>query len=73
MSGRGGSIGVAVYSVDRAAPLYLRDADRSLLPASNMKLYTTAAALDRLGPNFQYTTSFYADGPLPPAARWTGT
>jgi len=67
-----GSIGVAVYSVDRSAPLYLRDADRSLLPASNMKLYTTAAALDRLGPNFQYTTSLYADGPLLPGGTLDG-
>lgn len=72
VSGRRGSIGVAVYSVDRAAPLYLRDADRSLLPASNMKLYTTAAALDRLGPNFQYTTSFYADGTILPGGTLDG-
>ncbi|HUF90597.1 MAG TPA: D-alanyl-D-alanine carboxypeptidase/D-alanyl-D-alanine-endopeptidase [Gemmatimonadota bacterium] len=69
---RRGSIGVAVYSVDRSAPLYLRDADRALLPASNMKLYTTAAALDRLGPDFQYTTSVYADGPLLPGGVLDG-
>lgn len=72
LRGRAGSIGVAVYSVDRSAPLYLRDADRPLLPASNMKLYTTAAALDRLGPDFQYTTSFYADGPLLPGGTLDG-
>jgi PBP4 family serine-type D-alanyl-D-alanine carboxypeptidase len=69
---RSGSIGVAVYSVDRAAPLYLRSADRSLLPASNMKLYTTAAALDRLGPDFQYVTSLYADGPVLPGGILDG-
>jgi PBP4 family serine-type D-alanyl-D-alanine carboxypeptidase len=69
---RSGSIGVAVYSVDRAAPLYLRSADRSLLPASNMKLYTTAAALDRLGPDFQYITSLYADGPVLPGGILDG-
>jgi len=72
LQGRRGSIGVAVYSVDRSAPLYLRNADRSLLPASNMKLYTTAAALDRLGPDFQYTTSLYADGPLLPGGTLDG-
>ena len=72
MRGRRGSIGVAVYSVDRSAPLYLRDADRALLPASNMKLYTTAAALDRLGPDFQFTTSLYADGPLLPGGTLDG-
>jgi PBP4 family serine-type D-alanyl-D-alanine carboxypeptidase len=67
-----GAIGVAVYSVDRAAPLYLRSADRALLPASNMKLYTTAAALDRLGPDFQYVTSLYADGPVLPGGILDG-
>ncbi|CAN5841240.1 D-alanyl-D-alanine carboxypeptidase/D-alanyl-D-alanine-endopeptidase [soil metagenome] len=72
LQGRAGSIGVAVYSVDRAAPLYLRSADRALLPASNMKLYTTAAALDRLGPDFQYVTSMYADGPVLPGGVLDG-
>ena len=72
LQGRRGSIGVAVYSVDRAAPLYLRSADRALLPASNMKLYTTAAALDRLGPDFQYVTSLYADGPVLPGGVLDG-
>ncbi len=62
--GRGGHVGVAVFSVDRQRPLYLHDADDALLPASNMKLYTTAAALDRLGSDFQYTTSLYTDGRL---------
>lgn len=62
--GRGGEIGVAVYSVERQEPLYLHKADWALVPASNMKLFTTAAALDRLGPDFQYTTSVYADGAL---------
>ncbi len=72
LRGKRGSVGVAVYSVDRSAPLYLRSADQSLLPASNMKLYTTAAALDRLGPDFQYTTSLYADGPVLPGGILDG-
>ena len=59
-----GEFGVAVYSVEQQAPLYLHNADWALVPASNMKLFTTAAALDRLGPDFQYTTSVYADGAL---------
>lgn len=62
--GRGSDLGVAVYSVEQQAPLYLHNADWALVPASNMKLYTTAAALDRLGPDFQYTTSVVADGAL---------
>jgi len=59
-----GRVGVAVYSVDRQEPLYLRNADVPLVPASNMKLYTTAAALDRLGLDFRYTTSVYGTGPV---------
>lgn len=62
--GRGGDVGVAIFSVERQMPLYLSNADDGLLPASNMKLYTTAAALDKLGADFQYTTSLYADGPI---------
>lgn len=64
LAGLRGRVGVAIYSVDRQRALYSRDADHGLLPASNMKLYTTAAALDRLGPNFQYTTSVYGNGPI---------
>ncbi|NEQ53224.1 MAG: D-alanyl-D-alanine carboxypeptidase/D-alanyl-D-alanine-endopeptidase, partial [Leptolyngbya sp. SIO3F4] len=32
--------------------IYSRDADRYFVPASNIKLLTTAAALSSLGPNF---------------------
>ncbi len=45
--------------------LFERDADKSFTPASNMKLYTTAAALDVLGPDFKIRTSVYASKALP--------
>lgn len=38
--------------------------EKSLMPASNAKLYTSAAALDQLGPEFRYETNLYADGPI---------
>lgn len=40
------------------------NADISVNPASTMKLITTFAALELLGPNYQWATSFYTDGTL---------
>ncbi|TBU95445.1 D-alanyl-D-alanine carboxypeptidase/D-alanyl-D-alanine endopeptidase [Phytopseudomonas dryadis] len=40
------------------------NADVSVNPASTMKLVTTFAALELLGPTFQWKTEFYSDGPL---------
>ncbi|MGG2400123.1 D-alanyl-D-alanine carboxypeptidase/D-alanyl-D-alanine-endopeptidase [Pseudomonas sp. SH1-B] len=40
------------------------NADVSVNPASTMKLVTTFAALELLGPNHQWKTEFYADGPV---------
>lgn len=39
--------------------LYNHDAERFFIPASNVKLLTTAAALRQLGANFQIRTSVY--------------
>lgn len=41
--------------------LYARDADRYFVPASNIKLFTTAAALQRLGPDYRTRTSVYGN------------
>lgn len=40
------------------------NADVSVNPASTMKLVTTYAALEMLGPNHQWKTEFYTDGSL---------
>ncbi len=45
------------------APTFI-NADVSVNPASTMKLVTTYAALELLGPNHQWKTEFYADGPI---------
>lgn len=44
--------------------LFERDAEKSFTPASNMKLYTTAAALDTFGPDYTWKTSVYAAKPV---------
>src|SRR4051812_1160692 len=42
--------------------LYSRSADRPMIPASNMKLFTTAAALDFLGADHRFKTYLALDG-----------
>lgn len=40
------------------------NSDKLIIPASNQKLFTTAAVLDGLGSDFRYTTNIYGDGEL---------
>jgi serine-type D-Ala-D-Ala carboxypeptidase/endopeptidase (penicillin-binding protein 4) len=61
---RNSSHGVLVVSLDRGDTLFAHNPDLSLAPASNMKLFSTAAALYYLGPNFRYSTYALADGPI---------
>ncbi|MGB8510396.1 MAG: D-alanyl-D-alanine carboxypeptidase/D-alanyl-D-alanine-endopeptidase, partial [Pyrinomonadaceae bacterium] len=53
-------IGVKVASLDTGRVLYEEGAGKWMQPASNMKLYTVAAALDRFGPDYRFVTSVYA-------------
>jgi D-alanyl-D-alanine carboxypeptidase/D-alanyl-D-alanine-endopeptidase (penicillin-binding protein 4) len=53
---KGGISGVLVERVDNGSVLYAHDADTRLMPASNRKLFTSAAALQLLGPGFTFTT-----------------
>ncbi|HZE69447.1 MAG TPA: D-alanyl-D-alanine carboxypeptidase/D-alanyl-D-alanine-endopeptidase [Pyrinomonadaceae bacterium] len=53
--------GIHVISVSDGHVLYSRNGDKLFTPASNMKLYTTAAALDLLGADYRWRTSVYAD------------
>ena len=53
---KGGVTGAIVCRVRDGKVLYARDADLRLMPASNRKLFTSAAALELLGPKFQAHT-----------------
>jgi D-alanyl-D-alanine carboxypeptidase/D-alanyl-D-alanine-endopeptidase (penicillin-binding protein 4) len=55
-SQRNVSLSVEVIKADTGEVVYQHNAGVALLPASNMKLVTTAAALDTLGSDFQYVT-----------------
>jgi D-alanyl-D-alanine carboxypeptidase/D-alanyl-D-alanine-endopeptidase (penicillin-binding protein 4) len=53
--------GVVVYSLDEGRVIYAFHPDELLNPASNTKVFTTAAALARLGSDFRYLTEVYVD------------
>ncbi len=50
------AVGVSVVDLDTGETLYSRASDTPLNPASNVKLFTTAAALLVLGPEHRYPT-----------------
>nr|MDZ8036768.1 D-alanyl-D-alanine carboxypeptidase/D-alanyl-D-alanine-endopeptidase [Nostoc sp. CreGUA01] len=54
--------GILVQPLSVGLTLYNRDAEKYFTPASNMKLLTTAAALQQLGTNFRIRTSIYQNG-----------
>jgi D-alanyl-D-alanine carboxypeptidase/D-alanyl-D-alanine-endopeptidase (penicillin-binding protein 4) len=56
--------GLYLQEVGAATPLLAWNADQPMNPASAMKLLTTLAALDVLGPAYAWRTEAYADGPL---------
>lgn len=49
---------VQVKSLDDGTVVFARDADELLNPASNVKLYTAAAALTQLGTEYRFETEF---------------
>ncbi len=48
--------GIEVYAPQRGRSLYSLNTDRYFTPASVTKLFTTAAALDLLGPDYRFRT-----------------
>ncbi len=53
--------GIVVASLDSGQVLYARDPDALLNPASNVKLFTSAAVLARLGPEYRFDTEVLTD------------
>jgi D-alanyl-D-alanine carboxypeptidase/D-alanyl-D-alanine-endopeptidase (penicillin-binding protein 4) len=53
--------GVRIVSLDRGRTVFERNANRLFLPASNAKLFTTALALVRLGPDYRFQTRVLGD------------
>ena len=57
-------VGIVVQETTKPRPLFEHDANRARNPASVMKLVTTFAALDVLGPDYRWKTEAYLGGPL---------
>ncbi len=68
---RRGFWGIDVVRLPDGKVLYARDADHLFLPASNQKLFTTAAAIEKLGPDYVFRTTVESEAP-PDAAGKVG-
>ncbi|HEX5338789.1 MAG TPA: D-alanyl-D-alanine carboxypeptidase/D-alanyl-D-alanine-endopeptidase [Gallionella sp.] len=59
-----GSVGIVVQRAQSSYPVISLNAKQALNPASTMKLLTTFAGLEALGPAYRWKTEAYLDGRL---------
>lgn len=64
--------GVEIVSLANAQVLYSQNADKLFIPASNTKLFTTAAALALIGPDYRCRTTVETTSTLDPDGRLHG-
>ena len=57
---RRGRLGIKITSLNSGKVVFENDSDKYFMPASNMKNFTVAAAIERLTPDFRFVTSVYA-------------
>jgi serine-type D-Ala-D-Ala carboxypeptidase/endopeptidase (penicillin-binding protein 4) len=58
------SLGLYIASLKSKDVIISRNDTKAMVPASNMKIASTAAAMDYLGADFTYTTTVFLDGIL---------
>lgn len=56
--------GVVIQSISTGEYFYKLNENKNFMPASNMKLFTTALALHQLGPDYTYKTTVYLNGKI---------
>jgi len=58
---RRGRVGIKIVSLNTGKVIFENDAEKYFMPASNMKNFTVATAMERLTPDFRFVTSVYAN------------
>jgi len=56
-------VGIYVQTLDRGHLIYEKNSNLPMIPASNLKVITSSAALSLLGPNYRFETSVWG-GPV---------
>ena len=64
--------GIEITSLTTGKVLYSQNADKLFTPASNTKLFTTAASLALIGPEYKFRTSVETNGLLDKHGRLNG-
>ena len=64
--------GIEVVSLTTGKTLYSQHAEKLFTPASNTKLFTTAAALALIGPDYKFRTTLETTGTVDKYGRLTG-
>lgn len=59
-----GHWGILIVDPESGDTLYARNAGKLFMPASNMKILTTATALAQLGPDYRYRTALASEGAI---------
>ena len=57
---RRGQVGIKIVSLNSGRVVFEENAEKYFMPASNMKNFTVATALEKLTPDFRFVTSVYA-------------
>jgi D-alanyl-D-alanine carboxypeptidase/D-alanyl-D-alanine-endopeptidase (penicillin-binding protein 4) len=67
-----GDWGLLVVDAQTGETLFEKNADGYFVPASNMKLFTTALALAKLGPEYKFRTTLETRGTISPDGTLSG-